>query len=738
MKSKFAVIWIFGLTAAAVIWAIAITGNGFDRLNTQVFDQYQQIKPRAWGNSDITIVDIDEASIKRIGQWPWPRTVVADLTNNLGKMGAAAIIFDIVFAEADRTSPLKAIEGLTRAGAQINLPNKIDMLDNDIVLAEAFSHNTVVTGMILSAQGADTPPAPKAGTGFSGTPPPHLMGGEIKSIRNLEILDKAATGIGIFNFFTHDQQDSVVRKAVLMHGANDQYYPSLVMEALRVVQGAGSFKIKSSDGSGELSGGQLSVVSVKVGALQVPTDANGAIDIYHSPADQKPTLSAKDILYPDEHGLPKNTLENNIANHIILIGTSAAGLLDLRATPLESVVPGVTIHAEIIDQILVGTYLSRPDLALGIELLVAIIAVFLLLALLPILNSVGDALAAAVLSALVIWAFWYAFSQHRLLLSPILPVFSILAAYALGVAADLLIAEKEGRFVRNAFSHYLSPAMVKRLAENPDSLALGGEEKELTVLFCDIRGFTSLSEGLGPTELTELLNNFLTPMTTALLERGATIDKYMGDAIMAFWNAPMDQADHAQRACEGLLDMRNALVKLNQTTNHPISIGIGLNTGACCVGNLGSTQRFNYSAIGDAVNVASRIEGLTKQYGLDNLVAAETLQVTEGFATLEIDRVGVVGREAPLTVFTLLGGIDTLKNPTFQKLLKAHGEMIDDYQSGDAENGLVNMTKANRLAEKLGGLSLLKVYALYGERFFELRETGVPKDWDGVFRATTK
>ena len=382
--------------------------------------------------------------------------------------------------------------------------------------------------------------------------------------------------------------------------------------------------------------------------------------------------------------------------------------------------------------------LSRPDFALGVELGVAILAVLILLVLLPILNSVGDALSAFSLSAIVIGAFWYAFSQHHLLLSPLVPVLSILAAYAAGGAADLLLTEKEGRFVREAFSHYLSPAMVDKLADNPDALTLGGEEKELTVLFCDIRGFTSLSEGLDPVELTELLNNFLTPMTTTLLEQGATIDKYMGDAIMAFWNAPIDQADHRQRACEGLLKMREALTTLNASKNRPIAIGIGLNTGSCCVGNLGSSQRFNYSAIGDTVNVSSRVEGLTKQYGLDNLVTHETLEGTTGLASLEIDQVSVVGREQPLTIYTLLGD-ESLKNSVkFKAHAKTHMKMLDAYKLGDVESGIANMALAGRMAEKLENVSLLNLYAIYGERFADMRENGVPADWDGVFVATDK
>ena len=743
LSNKSVVIWLFGLSVASFIWLLSIIPSQPLRpFNTMVFDTYQVLKPRPWGGSDVVVVDLDETSIKRVGQWPWPRNLVADLTQKLGDLGAAAIVFDIVFSEEDRTSPLKAIDGLTKAGAQIQLPEKVDVLDNDVVLASVFKRYPVVTGFVLSEAGTDVPPTPKAGTGQSGTIPNSFMKQGVNSTRNLTILDDAASGTGTFNFATSEQRDAVVRRVPLMQGANNNFYPTLAVEALRVVQGAGGFKIKSSDGSGELSGGKLSLVSLQVGALEIPTAADGAMEIYHSHPEEKPTVSAKAVLFPKEFGWTEEKLSSEIANHIVLIGTSAAGLLDLRATPLNPVVAGVTVHADILDQIITGAYISRPDYAQGVELTSAIVLTLLLLAFLPRLNATGDAVLAFVLIALVIAAAWYAFTAHKLLFSPIVPVLSLLAAYGAGVGADLLITEKESKFVREAFSHYLSPTMVTRLAENPDALKLGGEDKELTLLFCDIRGFTSLSEGLDPTELTELLNDFLTPMTDALMKEGATIDKYMGDAIMAFWNAPIDQEDHRERAIRGLMAMRKELVKLNQNAKRAIDIGIGLNTGPCCVGNLGSTQRFNYSAIGDAVNVASRVEGLTKQYGLDNLIAEETLNDIADYAVLEIDRVGVVGRSEPLTVFTILGDKDSLHDPLLQKLTEHHEDMLAAYRNGDIEQAMISMARAGRCAEELsqskGIPPLLKLYALYAERFADFRENGIPENWDGVYRSTSK
>jgi len=739
LRNKFASIWIFGLLSAACIWFAALTaGDIFSRVDTLIFDSYQQLKPRAWAGSDVTIVDIDEASIRRVGQWPWPRSTIAELTEKIGAMEPAAIVFDIVFSEEDRTSPLKAIGELRRAGAQLSLPPKTDVLDNDLVLAETFRRHRVVTGMIFAGSASANPPGPKAGTGFGGSIPPGLMRENVKAVRNLAPLDDAAVGTGEFGFEFDTQADSVVRRVKLMRGANGQWYPSLAAEALRVAQGAGGFKIKSSDGSGELDTSDLRLVSVQIGAFDIPVDAQGAMSIYHSPVQEKPVLSVGDILFADEGTPESKPIWDEIAGHIVLIGTSAAGLLDLRATPLQPIVPGVTVHADIIDQIIAQQFLTRPDIAPGVELVAAIIAVLALLAVMPFANPIGSSVTATSLAAIVLAGCWIGFSQYRLLFSPVVPLLSMLLAYGSAVAVNLLITEKESEFVRDAFAHYLSPAMVERLAQNHEALTLGGEERELTVLFCDIRGFTSLSEGLDPTELTNLLNDFLTPMTTALLKRGATIDKYIGDAIMAFWNAPIGQEDHQALACKALLDMRRQLKRLNEKAVRPIHIGIGLNTGLCCVGNLGSEQRFNYSAIGDAVNVASRVEGLTKQYGLDNLVAEETLTGAEDVISLEVDRVGVVGRKEPLTVYTLLGRTQKLDKDVIDGIADAHERMLDCYRAGDAESGIVAMTEAERMAAKADIPSMARLYAVYAERFALMREDGIPENWDGVFRATSK
>ncbi|MDD9909923.1 MAG: adenylate/guanylate cyclase domain-containing protein [Ahrensia sp.] len=727
------------MASAVAVWILALwPTDPLQRLDTLVFDAYQQIKPREWAGSAVKIVDIDETSIKRLGQWPWPRTTIAELTQTIGDAGAATITFDMIFSESDRTSPVKTIETLRERGLDIEVPGDMPTLDHDQYLSEVFARYRVVTGLIFDPSATSAPPEPKAGQAFVGSEPPHLMQKGIQAVRNLESLDNAALGIGNFNFAFEGQNDAVVRRVRLMQGMNGRWYPSLAVESLRVAQGAGAVIMKSSDGSGQADTGNLALVSMQVGALEVPVNEDGALTIYHSRSDAKPIMSASRVLFPQEHGLTAADLEAAFAGHIVLVGTSAPGLLDLRATTLQPVVPGVTIHADIIDQIISGNHINRADIARGVERFAAVIAVLLLLAFMPVLNPVGNSIVATSLAAAVVAGCWVAFSQYGQLFSPTVPLLSLLAAYGSGVAVKLLITERQSAFVRNAFAHYLSPTMVERLADSPDALTLGGEDRELTILFCDIRGFTSLSEGLAPTELTDLLNDFLTPMTDALLRRGATIDKYMGDAIMAFWNAPLDQLDHRNLAAQAVLDMRHELAALNMHAVRPISIGIGLNTGLCCVGNLGSQQRFSYSAIGDAVNVASRIEGLTKLYGVDNLVSQETLTQDGEMLVLMVDRVGVVGRREPLSVHTLIGPKASMEAEQVERAEQAHHRVMELYFAADLESALKALGPAREASTSLPDVNLDTLYNRLQERLETMQTEGVPENWDGVFRATSK
>jgi adenylate cyclase len=727
-RRRYLAIWSAGLVVIALVIAAAYSPfSPLDRLNALVFDTYQKIKPRESTQSAVAVVDIDDESIRQLGQWPWSRTVLAAVIDRLAAQGAAAIGLDIILSEPDRTSPALAVAQLENQGFQITYPDSASDLDHDRILAASFARAPVVAGLVL-AEGTTTPPPPsKAGFAFAGENPSAYLPSFPGAVRNLAILDEASPGLGVFSF--PRQEDGVVRQIPLISRQGDNLYPALSIESLRIAQGASSLVIKSTGASGEFDTGQPGMTALKVGEFEVPTGADGRIWVYYTAERASPLIPVHRLL-----GEPDPELASQIEGRIVLVGTSAVGLRDLVATPLSAGFPGVLVHAAIIDQIVTQKFLTRPDWAIGFEIVVAIGLGLLVLAFLPWLSTFTNVVVAAGALAISVGVGWLAFTGYDLLLSPILPAQTCLLAYGVGSGVRLLLSESEGRYIRSAFGHYLSPAMVEQLVENPDALVLGGENRELTILFCDIRSFTTISESMEPTELTVFLNNFLTPMTNVLMESGATIDKYIGDAIMAFWNAPLDIPNHRQRACESVLKMLGALEALNQTLERPVRIGIGLNTGICCVGNLGSRQRFDYSAIGDSVNVGSRIEGLTKQYGVSNLIAESTARNVEGLAMLEIDKVMVVGRDEATLVYMLLGGQERAQDEAFLDLKRLHDRFLANYRSMRFE------AAANDLAllKTSAPAELEKTYAEYQSRLDAYLVTPPPAGWDGSYRAEHK
>ena len=597
-----------------------------------------------------------------------------------------------------------------------------------LFLARQSAENPTVTGLLLSPTVSGDPPQPKASVSYGGADPATYLPLSGGAVRNLPVLDEPAAGVGVLNF--RPQLDGIVRRVPMIANADGVLFPSLALEALRVAQGASTFLVRGTGASGEADTGAPAMTAIKAGNFTIPTNADGSIWVYYTDREKPPTIPAFQLLDP----ALSEQLSEQVAGHIILIGTSAQLLLDLRATPMSASVAGVNIHAEIIDQILSGVSISRPDWAEGMEFFAAILLGLLVILPIPFFTVAANVLWAMLLVSLVVFAGWWSFTDLKILLDPVFISTAIIASLGTGSTVRLLVSENEERFVREAFGRYLAPSLVNQLARNPGGLVLGGEDRELTLLFCDIRGFTNLSEGLNPTELTELLNNFLTPMTDVLLQHGATIDKYMGDAIMAFWNAPIDQEDHAGSACHAVLEMQAALAELNSGHSREIKIGIGLNTGECCVGNLGSTQRFNYSAIGDAVNVAARIEALTKQYGIVNLVAETTAAGAGDLAKLEIDRVRVVGRTEPTSIYTLIGDNTHKRSAGFKALEAAHHRMLSAYHSGDLEIARQCLVDVRNIAPD----ELEALYAVYSQRIEQMTANGVPENWDGVFVAQEK
>jgi len=727
-----------GLVTLAAMLLLQIIGFApLDRAGLLLFDTYQRITPRAYEDAPVRIVDIDDETVRRLGQWPWPRTDIADLTRRLTAAGASAIAFDIVFSESDRTSPARLADRARRDnGGRDVLAALRNLPDHDSVFAETIGASPVVLGYFLTNERGPQV-APKAGVAVSGSPPRAGVPAFTGAIEPITPLRDAASGLGFVSLI--GDSDGIIRKAPLIALQNGQLLPSLSLDALRTAQGAGSLIVKASDGSGEMGGTAGDVVSLKVGDFEVPTTHAGQLYMYYTAPRPDRVVAAWKIL---ENALPRAEMERLFAGRIVLIGTGAAGLRDLVATPIQDRELGVMVHAQAVEQMVLGKFLFRPDWGPGLERSLLLALGLLLVVALPVLGAARGAVLGGAMVGGIIASSWFAFSGYRFLLDPTYPVLGLAAVYGIETIAIYYREERQRAYIHKAFDRYLSPELVRRIVDDPGQLQLGGEEREMTVLFCDIRSFSSLSERLTPQEIIRFLIAFLTPMCDILLGRKATIDKFIGDAILAFWNAPLDDPDQHANAARGALAMVDRLKALNvempggaEPWPGQVAIGIGLNSGPCCVGNMGSAQRLSYSLIGDTVNLASRIEGLTKYYGVQIAIGSALQTKLPGFAALPLDRVRVVGRDAPETVYVLLGDETLAADSTYRAFADRQDAMLAAYWR--QEWGAVKASIAED-EEAAAGFGLTKYRALMLERVAHFEAHSPGSNWDGVFQAVEK
>lgn len=733
-------IMLAGLAAVLLVALARLAAPAlFAQASGLVFDRYQRLSPRPYRDAGVRVVDIDDESVRRLGQWPWPRTELAAMDEAIAKAGAAAIAYDIVFSEADRTSPRFLAERAERSGAS---PAQVAVLkglpDQDSRFAASLAAAPSVLGFFLTQDRPGAPVRPKAGFAVAGSDPGASLTDYSGAILPLPQFQEAAAGLG---FVSHKgDADGIIRRVPLVARANGVLVPSLSAEALRVAQGAGSLIVRSSDASGETNVGAPEAVGVKIGEAEVPVTERGEMWMHYSLPVPERTVPAWKILSGQ---VPPAVMERLFSGRIVLIGAGAIGLRDLVATPMQERELGVVVHAQAVEQMVLGDFLERPDWAAGLEMAVLLGAGILLALLLPSIGALPGALLAGGLMSAVAGGSWYAFTAKRLLIDPTAPILALLGCYVVVTLFTYLREEKQRRYIHGAFDRYLSPELVRRIQDDPSRLELGGEVREMTVLFCDIRGFSHISEQMGPQEIIRFLIAFLTPMTDLLLARKATIDKYIGDAILAFWNAPLDDPDQHENAARGALEMIERLERLNETmparkdSSWPgrVEIGIGLNAGPCCVGNMGSARRLSYSLIGDTVNLASRIEGLTKGYGIRILMGEELARDLPGFATLEVDRVRVVGREKPATIFALLGDEALARSAAFKAFAARHARLLDDYRHrrwDEAEAALGGNEDA------AAGYGLAKLYARYRASIRACRDHPPGEGWEGITVAETK
>ncbi len=706
-------------------------------LSNLAFDWYQRLAPRAWDpGSPVRIVDVDDESLSRIGQWPWPRSVVAALVARLGQFGAAAVASDVVFAEPDSASPENVIRLLPSTPTRATLEREIgDAKTNDAKLAEALAATPSVLGAILTQSGGAADLPAKFGLATAGDDPRPFLPAFTGAVVPLPALGRASAGIGALNSLA--DRDQIVRRVPLLLSLGDKVAAGLALEALRVAQGASTIVVRASNASGQSAfGAHSGVNTIKVGDLEIPTDAQAELRVRYTRTEPRRFIPAWRVL-------AGTVRPEEVRDRIVLIGTSAPGLRDQRATPVDASVAGVEIQAQVIEQVLSGAWLVRPDWSGGAELLLAAALALCVGLALPRVTAATGAVAAGGVIVALGWTSWHQFSANGFLLDPVLPGLSVALTYGSGVVWLYREEQWRRRQVREAFGRYVSPAIVARLAEDPGKLVLGGEIRDLTIMFCDVRGFTSIAERFDAQGLTQFMNEYLTTMTDAVLANGGTIDKYIGDAVMAFWNAPLDDPDHGRHAARAALAMVDALDALNarlrsraQARGEPhrdVKFGVGLATGDCCVGNFGSIHRFDYSVMGDHVNLASRLEGATKFYQTDILAAQATRDLAPDFAWLEIDALRVKGKSDIVRVYALAGDQAACRSAPFGALAKTHEMMIQSYRGGE-------FAAAAALAQDLRGVAGERLRDLYGgfERRCRLLDQSRPDGWTPITELTEK
>ncbi len=705
------------------------------RLQDQVFDLYQRIAPRAFDPAaPVRIVDIDDRSIAAIGQWPWPRTRIADLIDRLTRAKATVIAFDMVFAEPDRTSPDAFLAGIDDVARRSAVAQALaGVKGNDERLGAALNGAPVVLGFILAQKrGAiDVPPtlSPPWGMAFAGDDPKAFAPAFSALVAPLATLQDNAAGLGALNWLPDG--DQIVRRVPLLlrasEGSSDRLVPSLALESLRVAQGASTFLVRASNASGEWhSGVYRGIQSVRVGALTAPTGARGDVRPHYTLHRPERFISAASIL--DGSFDP-----TGVAARFVIVGSSAAGLTDIRATPVDPAMPGVEVQAQALETVLAQSQLTRLPWTAG-ELVVGVLLAAVLAAMLPLVPAMASAAFVASALGAIVAASWTAFTHH-LLIDALVPCTMMVAAYVGSTAALFRTEQRARRFVQGAFGRFVSPAVVSRLAADPSALTLGGDLRPLTVMFTDVRNFSAIAESMEPRALTRFMNRYLSPMTAIVLKRGGTVDKYIGDAIMAFWNAPLPDPDHAGNAVRAALDMLDALPALRGDmmaesggTFPPIRCGIGLASGPCVVGNFGSALRFDYSALGDDVNLASRLESLSKVYGLDILASEATATAAPAFAWLEVDTVVVAGRAGATRIFTPLGGEDYARSATFVDVRDTYAAALGAYRTRRFDTVLAAIGDPLWCPPP----SLIKLYDTLRARCEAFLKTPPPLDWQGV------
>ena len=726
-----AIVVLFALNTVGVVDLAMVS-----RVENFAYDQRIRWTMPNTQDKRIVIVDIDEKSLQDLGHWPWGRDVLAGLMDQLfDHYKIDTLGFDVVFAEADNSSGLSALATLGQTtlrdnpGYQDALSKLKTSLDYDARFANSLKNRQVALGYYFRHQ--------QGQVGSTGQLPPPLFAkgafnpaavGAVQAdafTANLTSLQTSALAGGFFNASPLVDADGVFRRVSLIQQHDGQLYETLALAVARLALRESQVKLNYADGQENY----FALESMQLGPRRIPVDIDvGALIPYRGRAGSYPYVSATDVL---KGKVPPAVLNGAI----VLVGTTAPGLQDLRSAPVGEVYPGVEAHANLLAGILDGTIKERPAYTLGLELLLLVVSGLVLALVLPALSPLWSTAVGVSFMGAWLAANLYAWQQGNLVL-PLAPLLLMMdAQYLFAMAYGFFIESRGKRQLSGLFGQYVPPELVGEMAKDPGAYSLAGESRELTVLFSDVRGFTTISEGLSPTELTDLMNQYLSPMTKVIHHHKGTIDKYMGDAIMAFWGAPVADKQHAEHAVQAALDMiadlKNLQAGFKARGWPPVLIGVGLSTGEMTVGNMGSSFRMAYTVMGDAVNLGARLEGLTRVYGVDIIVSEVTKNQAPTFVYRELDRVRVKGKNLPVVIFEpicAIGHEDTSRDEE----LRLYDQALAAYRQqdwGTAQTALVTLQALCPEHE---------LYPMYAQRVDYLQQNPPGADWDGAFTFKTK
>ena len=689
------------------------------------------IKVRAFADPGIdervVIVDIDEKSLREIGRWPWPRAQTAQLTRNLFEQyGVAAIGFDVVFAEPDQSSGLPVLEDLGRgplageAAFRAMLERMRPRLDYDGVLAEALASGPAVLGFYFNfAQppeivGQLPPPAIDCGELARHGITPHDAAGYNA---NLPRLQERAVGAAFFNM--EADFDGVARRMPMLMKHGGQCYGALSLLALGAGMGSETLNLLPAAG--------WRPPRLDLDGLRVPLDAAARALVPYRAAHAYNYIPASDVIHA-------RTPAAQLEGRVVLIGSTAPGIMDLRVTPVSRVLPGVEVHANLISAMLDDTVKWQPVNGDRLEMIAIAIVGVALAALLPVVSPLWAALATVLLTGLLGAGNFYAWNSLQAQLPLAASLLAIWGLFVLNMSYGFFVEARSKAQITRLFGQYIPPELVDEMAKDPARYSLRGQSKVMTVLFSDIVGFTSFSEKLEASQLADMLNIFLSHMTKLIQANRGTIDKYMGDAIMAFWGAPMSDERHARDAVLTGLAMQATLQDLNPVLKQhgwsEVAIGVGINTGRMSVGNMGSEFRMAYTVMADAVNLASRLEGLTRQYGVGVLAGEATRAECPDITFQTVDRVRVKGKAVPVAIFEPLGVTAELPAERLRE--------VEQFEAALADYHARRWDEAEIKLMELGRANPRKLYQVYLDRVTHFRFNPPAADWDGVFTYTTK